>query len=75
MKYCLSLRRTKNGEQTGLNSKIGNIDYLKKKVIILKESNIISTKEVLNNNNDWSEIEITNRRNELVDYSFDNIWK
>lgn len=59
----------------GLNSKIGNIDYQKKKEIILNESNIISTKVVLNNNNDWSEVEITKRRNELVDYCFENIWR
>jgi uncharacterized protein with ParB-like and HNH nuclease domain len=59
----------------GLNSKIGNIDYQNKKVLILKESNIISTKEVLSSNNDWSEIEITKRRNELVDYCIENIWK
>jgi uncharacterized protein with ParB-like and HNH nuclease domain len=59
----------------GLNSKIGNIDYQKKKELILKESNIISTKEVLNNNEDWSETEISKRRNDLVDYCFEIIWK
>lgn len=59
----------------GLNSKIGNIDYQKKKAIILKESNIISTKETLSNNDEWSEAEITRRRNELVEFSFENIWK
>jgi uncharacterized protein with ParB-like and HNH nuclease domain len=59
----------------GLNSKIGNIDYQKKKEIILKESKIISTKEVLNNNNDWSEVEIAQRRNELVNLTFETLWK
>ena len=59
----------------GLNSKIGNIDYQKKKEIVIKESKIISTKEILNKNNDWSEVEINQRRNELVDFTFENIWK
>ena len=59
----------------GLNSKIGNIDYQKKKQIILKESKIISTKEILKSNSDWSEAEITKRRNELVDFTFENFWK
>jgi uncharacterized protein with ParB-like and HNH nuclease domain len=59
----------------GLNSKIGNIDYQKKKNLILKESTIISTKEILSNNANWTEAEITNRRNDLVDYTFENMWK
>lgn len=59
----------------GLNSKIGNIDYQKKKELITKESNIISTKEILSNNNDWSETEIIQRRNKLVEFTFEDIWK
>lgn len=58
----------------GLNSKIGNVDFQKKKETILKESKIISTKEVINNANDWTEAEITQRRNDLVDFTFENIW-
>ncbi|MCX7928974.1 MAG: DUF262 domain-containing protein [Patescibacteria group bacterium] len=59
----------------GLNSKIGNADYKKKKKIILKKSNIISTKEVLENNGDWSEIQIKKRRDELVNLCFKDIWE
>lgn len=58
----------------GLNSKIGNIDFQKKKEIIINESQIISTKEVFINYNNWSETEILQRRNELLDYTFQNIW-
>jgi hypothetical protein len=59
----------------GLNSKIGNVDFQTKKKIIIEESQIISTKEVFNKYNDWSEKEINQRRNELVDYLFNNIWE
>ena len=59
----------------GLNSKIGNIDFQKKKEIILKESQIISTKEAINTTIAWSEMEIIQRRNDLVDYTFETIWK
>lgn len=58
-----------------LNSKIGNADYQKKKEVVLRESNIISTKEVFDRNNDWSQDNINQRRNELVDYTFEDIWK
>lgn len=58
-----------------LNSKIGNIDYKNKKAKILQESQIISTKDVFEQNDNWSDIEIIKRRNELLDYTFDNIWK
>ena len=58
-----------------LNSKIGNIDYKNKKAHILQKSKIISTKAVFEQNNNWSDIEILKRRNELLDYTFDNIWR
>lgn len=59
----------------GLNSRIGNKSYQKKKEIIQKESKIISTKEVLNDNDDWTKDEITKRRNYLVDYILKEVWK
>jgi uncharacterized protein with ParB-like and HNH nuclease domain len=58
-----------------LNSKIGNINYQKKKNEILKKSKILSTKDILNNNQKWTENEIIKRRNDLVDYTYDNIWE
>jgi len=59
---------------TGLNSKVGNIDYLKKKEIILKESKIISTKEVFEKFDNWSEEEILKRKEYLIEYIFNDIW-
>ncbi len=58
----------------GLNSKIGNINYQEKKEIIKKESTIISTKEVLENNDNWTEQEIIKRRDDLIDYTFSDMW-
>ena len=60
---------------SSLNSKIGNIDFQKKKQVIINESQVISTKEIFEQNNNWSEIEIDKRRDELLDYTFDDIWK
>ena len=59
----------------GLNSKIGNVGYQQKKRLVIDESHIISTKEVFANSNDWTEAEIIKRRNDLVDYMFENVWK
>lgn len=59
----------------GLNSRIGNTCYQNKKSIILEESKLISTKDVFNGNDKWSEKEIQQRRNELIDYTFVDIWK
>jgi|GEM_PF-839172 len=58
-----------------LNSKVGNIDYQRKKQIILRESKVISTTKVLNDYNTWSKDEIINRRSYLVEYTFDELWK
>lgn len=59
----------------GLNSKIGNVDYQQKKRLVINESHIISTKEVFIDNNDWTEVEIIKRRNGLVNYMLENVWK
>lgn len=57
-----------------LNSKIGNVDYHKKKEIILAESQILSTKSIFETNNNWHEEEIIKRRDELVENFFEKIW-
>lgn len=58
----------------GLNSSIGNIDYINKRQKILLTSQILSTKEVFENNNQWTEKEILSRRNSLIDALYNDIW-
>jgi hypothetical protein len=50
----------------GINSYIGNKEYSEKKKIILEKSTLITTKEVFQNNPNWSAGEIDNRRNLLI---------
>lgn len=57
-----------------LNSKIGNKKYSIKKKIVLKESTILSTKEVFNNVDEWSDSEIKNRRNSIVELMYNDVW-
>ena len=59
----------------GLNSKIGNITYPEKKSIIIEESTIISTKEIFEKYINWSSKEIEERRNFLVEYTYNDLWK
>ena len=58
----------------GLNSKIGNMTYPEKKNIIIKESTIISTKEIFEKYINWSSREIEERRNFLVEYTYNDLW-
>jgi len=50
-----------------INSKIGNKDYPSKKKIILKESTLITTKEIFNENEKWNIDSIKNRQNQLIE--------
>lgn len=58
----------------GLNSKIGNMTYPEKKNIIIKESKIISTQEIFKKYVNWSSKEIEERRNFLVEYTYNDLW-
>ena len=58
----------------GLNSKVGNMTYPEKKNIIIKESTIISTKEIFEKYINWSSREIEERRNFLVEYTYNDLW-
>ncbi|MFA7081860.1 MAG: DUF262 domain-containing HNH endonuclease family protein [Bacteroidales bacterium] len=60
---------------SGINSSIGNAIYQQKKNIILKDSQIISTKEVFETNTEWGDIQIENRINYLKDYLYEDVWK
>ena len=59
---------------SGLNSLIGNKNYEKKKEIIIEKSTLISTKEVFNKNEVWSEASIKLRRDEIAGLMYDGIW-
>lgn len=59
----------------GLNSKIGNLTYQEKKNIVIKDSKIISTQKVFTEYNNWSSREIIERRDLLVEYTYNDLWK
>lgn len=50
----------------GINSGIGDKSYVDKKSVILSKSTLITTKEVFENNEQWTIEEIKNRKSELV---------
>lgn len=56
------------------NSSLWNKDFNTKKTKILEKSTIISTKKVFQQFNNFSEVEINNRTNEIKEYMFENIW-
>lgn len=49
-----------------INSQVGNKIFYDKKSIILKESTLLTTKEVFENNNKWEVEEINNRKKSIV---------
>ncbi len=57
------------------DSRIGNNSYVIKQPIILKESNIITTKNVFNLNISWGEKEILERRKQLIESLYEKVWK
>ncbi|MDR0467553.1 MAG: DUF262 domain-containing HNH endonuclease family protein [Campylobacteraceae bacterium] len=59
----------------GLNSIVGNKIYALKKQQIVTKSHIESTKKVFLNHEQWSDEEILERRNNLIDELYINIWK
>lgn len=59
---------------SGLNSNIGNKIFSKKKTIIEKESKLITTKEVFDNFQSWSDEEIQNRNVLLQNKLYSEIW-
>lgn len=56
------------------NSSLWNKDFNTKKTKILEKSTIISTMKVFQQFNNFSEVEINNRTNEIKEYMFENIW-
>ncbi len=59
---------------SNINSKVGSKDYTAKKTIILKESTLISTKEVFDENSLWTGSEIKKRRDLIVALMYKDIW-
>lgn len=59
----------------GLNSKIGNKVYTAKKSTILAQSQIISTKEIFNKYDKWTDVQINERKLLLNEELFSNIWR
>jgi uncharacterized protein with ParB-like and HNH nuclease domain len=57
------------------DAKIGNNNYLVKKPIILNKSNIITTKNVFMANSNWGEVEIIERRMELIEELYSKVWQ
>ena len=58
-----------------LNSAIGNKLYPNKKKVIIEKSSFLHTKEVFNNNEQWSDEEIIKRRSDLIIELYTNVWK
>ena len=58
-----------------VNSKIGNKDYKDKKKYVLKNSKMITAKELFETYNDWTDKEIEQRRNDMIDEIYDKMWK
>lgn len=58
-----------------INSSIGNKPYLDKKKIVLDKSTLVTTKKVFTDNEKWDEKEIKNRKKQMIDDLFENIWK
>lgn len=59
---------------SGINSKIGNKEFSKKKEIIETESKLVSTKESISNKMHWSDEQIIERKNELIEKLYSDIW-
>lgn len=57
-----------------LNSKIGDKSYSKKKEIILKESNLLDTKELFNLYKNWTNEELGIRKEILIKKIYNGIW-
>jgi len=57
-----------------LNSEIGNLDFTKKKDFILRQSTLISTKETFSKYSTWDEATIKDRRDELVNVLYTDVW-
>jgi len=58
-----------------LNSKIGNKDFRTKKKAVIKQSTILSTKEIFKKKEVWTENEIKKRSKDIIETMYNNIWK
>lgn len=57
-----------------LNSEVGNLNYGKKKIIICAKTNLLATKEIFDNNYDWTKDELNKRKENLIETIYNEIW-
>ena len=57
-----------------VNSKIGNKEYDDKKTYVLNNSQMITAKQLFNKYKSWTDIEIQQRRDELIEEMYDKMW-
>lgn len=60
---------------SSLNSKIGQKNYQNKKNTILEKNTILSTKEVFTKFENWTNKEILERREDLINDLYNDVWK
>ncbi len=58
-----------------INSKIGNKEFLTKKTYVLSKTKMVTAKEVFNNAASWKDKEIVQRRAELINEMYEQMWK
>ena len=57
-----------------VNSKIGNKEYDDKKTYVLNNSQMITAKQLFNKYKSWTDTEIQQRRDELIEEMYDKMW-
>lgn len=59
----------------GLNSEVGNKEFKNKKETIVDKSTLISSKNIIKDKTEWSDNEIIERREHLVNILYKEIWE
>ena len=60
--------------ENDINSKIGNKKYTQKKIYVLKNSKIITAKQLFETYSNWTDTEIKHRRDELIKEMYETMW-
>jgi hypothetical protein len=58
-----------------LNSEVGNKEFKNKKETIVDKSTLISSKNIIKDKTEWSDNEIIERREHLVNILYKEIWE
>ena len=60
--------------EDSVNSKIGNKEYDDKKTYVLNNSQMITAKQLFNKYKSWTDTEIKQRRDELIEEMYKKMW-